>query len=182
MNCGHDMNLRKSLTQPLNLPPRPTKDNLTKARTISNNLQQQQHLREQYDTTDGNPDNLNATEGEEILPSTNNYVDDEEYGQEEMPRSQKTNHHVVDDDDDDDGFYDITGEPVIVQPPLVRAKSVKNSIKRPSRHTKSSKDKHNHNSNDSENHHNGKKHHGSGSSSKKHRNNKNREGLMAVVV
>ena len=74
---------------------------------------------------DGNPDNLNATEGEEILPSTNNYVDDEEYGQEEMPRSQKTNHHVVDDDDDDDGFYDITGEPVIVQPPLVRAKSVK---------------------------------------------------------
>ena len=52
-------------------------------------MQQQQHLREQYDTTDGNPDNLNATEGEEILPSTNNYVDDEEYGQEEMPRSQK---------------------------------------------------------------------------------------------
>ena len=98
-----------------------------------------------------------------------------------MPRSQKTNHHVVDDDDDDDGFYDITGEPVIVQPPLARAKSVKNSIKRPSRHTKSSKDKHNHNSNDSENHHNGK--------------NimvvvvvvrntviKNRGGLMAVVV
>ena len=171
---------RKSLTQPLNLPPRPTKDNLTKARTISNNLQQQQqqqqNLREHYDTLDGNPDNLNATEGEEILPSTNNYVDDEEYGQEGMPRSQKTNHHVVDDNDDDDGFYDITGEPVIVQPPLVRAKSVKNSIKRPSRHTKSSKDKHNHNSNDSENHHNGKKHHGSGSSSKKHRNNKKSRG------
>ena len=163
---------RKSPIKPLNLPPRPTKDNITKARTISNNLQQQ-HLREQYETPDGNPDNININEGEEIMPSKNNLVDDEEYEQRGT-----TNNHIEDnDDDDDDGFYDITGEPVTVQPPLVRARSVKNSIKRPGRHTKSSKD--NQISGDTERHHNSKKHRGrgSGGGNKKHHSQRGKNGL-----